>query len=161
MITRLNKADGIHIWSITATGAHPRGSTLLGSEEKRRALAFHNPLLRQQWSYFHCALREILSIYLGVAAHKLTFKTGTQGKPYLPGSPALHFNLSHSREQAVIAITPIAPVGIDLEYIQTLEDMDRLARYSSLLANRHSGWLLTGAHVYPYSITSGHAKNQY
>lgn len=39
------------------------------------------------------------------------------GKPYFPGHPALHFNLSHSRGAAVCALHN-RPVGIDVERLR-------------------------------------------
>lgn len=39
------------------------------------------------------------------------------GKPYFPGYPSLHFNLSHSRGAAVCALHS-QPVGIDIERLR-------------------------------------------
>lgn len=39
------------------------------------------------------------------------------GKPYFPGYPSLHFNLSHSRGAAVCALHD-QPVGIDIERLR-------------------------------------------
>ena len=41
------------------------------------------------------------------------------GKPYLPGYPGLHFNLSHSGPWGVCALSK-APVGVDVELVRPL-----------------------------------------
>jgi 4'-phosphopantetheinyl transferase len=40
---------------------------------------------------------------------------------------ALHFNLSHSRDLALCACTRLGEIGVDVEHIHPLVDMDRIA----------------------------------
>jgi 4'-phosphopantetheinyl transferase len=47
----------------------------------------------------------------------VTFTAGAHGKPQLQGGD-LHFNVSHSGRYALIAISGVTPVGIDLERIE-------------------------------------------
>ena len=49
------------------------------------------------------------------------------GKPFLPGNPALHFNLSHSGRWVVIAWAD-QPVGIDVETVRMDHRKEGLAR---------------------------------
>lgn len=51
----------------------------------------------------------------GVAASQLQWKRSDKGKPLLRQPAGWHFNLSHSRDTAVLAVAR-QPVGIDVEY---------------------------------------------
>jgi phosphopantetheinyl transferase len=68
-------------------------------------------------------LCRLIGLYLGSPPSKLT--SGPGGKPYLPDSP-LHFNLSDSEDWLAIAFHWGTPVGIDLEVIRPIEEMDPL-----------------------------------
>jgi 4'-phosphopantetheinyl transferase len=98
-----------------AAHIHPRAKQLLSNSEQARANRFYNPLLGKRWSYFHASLREILACYANQPPKALSFHTGHQGKPALTGFPFLHFNLSHSHDRALFAVTQDAPIGIDIE----------------------------------------------
>src|SRR5205823_2471911 len=61
----------------------------------------------------------------------LQFKIGPYGKPRLAQSDQrwLQFNLSHSHEKALIAVTPGRSVGIDIEYLHRDLNVASLASY--------------------------------
>ena len=65
----------------------------------------------------HAALRAILGQYTGAP---LDFATGEYGKPYLPADPHLHFNLSHSHQLALVAVSRDVEVGVDVEWFRPL-----------------------------------------
>lgn len=73
------------------------------------------------------AMRAILGTYLDLPPDSVEIETTSEGKPYLAGRE-LHFNLSHSRDVALVAISGHAPVGIDLEHARRFRAPDRLAR---------------------------------
>ena len=52
----------------------------------------------------------------------MSFDYGPLGKPVLSGAGLPSFNLSHSEDLAVLAVTDGAPVGIDLERIRPVVD---------------------------------------
>lgn len=69
------------------------------------------------------ALRTILAGYLAIEPAGLCFTTGSFGKPALSnqtGEP-LHFNFSHSRGTAALAVSRTHAVGIDLEHEATVD----------------------------------------
>ena len=59
-------------------------------------------------------LRKVLSSYINVSPQKVKFKIGEYGKPFLDGEE-LFFNLSHTGNRFVIAVSSCAEIGVDLE----------------------------------------------
>jgi 4'-phosphopantetheinyl transferase len=71
----------------------------------------------------HGALREILSRYVGAAPERLRFDQSENGKPSLiagsgEASP-IQFSLSHSHDQALVAVTNGHSVGVDIERVDS------------------------------------------
>ncbi|HWQ90508.1 MAG TPA: 4'-phosphopantetheinyl transferase superfamily protein, partial [Clostridia bacterium] len=67
--------------------------------------------------------------YLHTAPGSIRFTYGMHGKPRLDGRQAksgLHFNLAHSHDLALVAVTRLGPVGVDIELIRYLEELDEL-----------------------------------
>jgi 4'-phosphopantetheinyl transferase len=71
-------------------------------------------------------MRTILGAYLKTPPDSLEIDTTPEGKPHL-ATGRLQFNLSHSREVALVAVAR-APVGVDLEHPREFRAPDRLAR---------------------------------
>ena len=116
------------IWRIALSG--PSGDShlaCLDEAERRRADAFKFERDRHRFIRAHDALRRRLSGVCGGAPEKLALQADEQGKPMLPAEYGVHFNLSHSEDQALLAISHAAPVGVDLEKIRPLSDADALA----------------------------------
>jgi 4'-phosphopantetheinyl transferase len=67
------------------------------------------------------ALRLILARYLAISPARVAFHYGLHGKPSLvspsPGG-ALEFNLSHTDDIALYAVTRGIPLGVDVEGIR-------------------------------------------
>ena len=110
----------VHVWKLaipaTLAGLTAIQETLNEAELARAARFIHE---RDQARFIYCraTLRTVLSRYLEVPAAEIVFDTGPNGKPLLANAPRWHFNLSHSRDLAAIAISHDAPVGIDVEFI--------------------------------------------
>jgi 4'-phosphopantetheinyl transferase len=62
-------------------------------------------------------LLRLLAGVSGVPEGELVLRVGRHGKPFLAGGDGLHFNLTHSRGRAAVAVTRVGPVGIDLEHL--------------------------------------------
>lgn len=73
------------------------------------------------------AMRAILATYLDTTVESLEIEVTSEGRPHLRGNP-LHFNLSHSWDIALVAVSRESPVGIDLEHPREFRAADRLAR---------------------------------
>jgi 4'-phosphopantetheinyl transferase len=121
----------IHLWRIALERPFNEAMAFaesLSAEESHRAEAFHFEQDRRRFKIAHGALRSILSRYIGCDPAALIYHTGAHGKPFLVNEPDLYFNLSHSHERAVAAISRLHPLGVDIEYIRPLENLDALAR---------------------------------
>lgn len=91
-------------------------STCLSQDEQVRAGRFKQEQDARRWASYRAALRHILGAILGLAPAKVEFILNPSGKPELPPPfDALHFNLSHCEDLAVIALSDKGPVGIDVE----------------------------------------------
>jgi 4'-phosphopantetheinyl transferase len=134
----LGRAD-VHVWaaSLAADATHWR--ECLSQAELDRAAAFHFELHRRRFIVGRGLLRLILSRYLAAKPQELEFAYGPQGKPELAGSLAangLRFNLAHSEDLAIVAVTRLGAIGVDLERIAPLEEVDELvARFFSIREN--------------------------
>jgi 4'-phosphopantetheinyl transferase len=72
-------------------------------------------------------MRRLLSGVCGIAPQKLSLQPDDQGKPTLSPDCGVFFNLSHSEDQALLAVSRTARVGVDLEKIRPLSDAEALA----------------------------------
>ena len=72
-------------------------------------------------------LRRILSLYTSTDPSKISFEYGQNQKPLLPRHSDLSFNLSHSENMGLVAVTYSRRVGIDLEYLKTERPFAKIA----------------------------------
>jgi len=128
----------VDIWRIEldqAVGVIQELRMILASEEEARAARFHSPVHRDRFIVGRGSMRLILGRYLGRLAESLNFEAGPQGKPSLarPSRDSWpEFNLSHSQGLAVLAVTLGRRVGVDLEALRPVPDIERLvARFFS------------------------------
>lgn len=111
----------LHIWALPLDQpAPPPGE--LAADEQAHAERYRCPLARATFIQTRTELRRLLGRYLELSPLAVVLDHGAQGKPRLgAGMAALHFNVSHSGQLALIALSH-APVGIDLEWLQA--DLD-------------------------------------
>ncbi|MBE2314559.1 4'-phosphopantetheinyl transferase superfamily protein [Solirubrobacter sp. CPCC 204708] len=87
---------------------------LLSADERARADRLIRPEQGARWTVSRAALRILLCARLGCTPEEIHFHTAEHGKPCVPGTP-LRFNLSHSGELALIALSEDLEVGVDVE----------------------------------------------
>ncbi len=122
----LLQAGHIHVWraivDVPSTRLQVYQDTL-SPDEQERAQRFRAPQHRQRFTAARGILRHILARYLRQSPREIHFESGAFGKPCLqdPAERSLHFNVSHSGQWAVYAVSRDLEVGIDLE-----EDRDSL-----------------------------------
>jgi 4'-phosphopantetheinyl transferase len=114
-----------------------RFTAILGDSELARAACFRHERDRLRFIAGRGGLRHIISCYLGVPAKRLAFTVNAFGKPRLSArQPPLHFNLSHSGDMAVLAVSDRYHVGVDIEEILPLRE-DVAGRFFSAM-ERHA-----------------------
>jgi phosphopantetheinyl transferase len=86
----------------------------LSADERLRAERFVVAAPREQFVLCRSGLRQLLATMLGTAPNAIEFRYDRAGKPNLRNNPSIHFNVSHSVDQAMIAFAH-SPIGIDLE----------------------------------------------
>ncbi len=127
-------ADDVHVWQVSLEQPAPvlaRLSRLLDHDERQRRDRFFFERDQRRFTVARGVLRLLLASYLAAAPESLCFCYSPQGKPALCGNDAhtrLRFNLSHSHERALYAITWQRDVGIDIEYQRPIERPAQLAQ---------------------------------
>ncbi|MBN2552804.1 MAG: 4'-phosphopantetheinyl transferase superfamily protein [Spirochaetales bacterium] len=107
--------------------AQERLERLLSDDEKQRMEEFRFEHLRRRYIRTRGALRTILAGYCGKPPGELRFGTGRYGKPFLVNSSdTLAFNLSHCEDLAVIAVTAGKAVGVDVEKVRHMQNLDSI-----------------------------------
>ena len=85
-------------------------------------------------------MRHLLARASACAVGEIALREATNGKPVLLGPDAeLTFNFSRSGGHALLAIGRDVPIGVDLERVDRVQDLDRLARLN-LDATEHESW---------------------
>jgi 4'-phosphopantetheinyl transferase len=130
-------AAEVHVWRIGLDDelpAHARET--LSADEHQRARQFRFSHLTQRFVAARAALRAILGRYTGIAPADLVFTYTARGKPALDVTPrrAVAFNLSHSGDIGLCAVTAGRDVGVDVERLREDHNpFDSIAPYFSVL----------------------------
>lgn len=125
---------GVHVWRVSLTNAAEvaqRLRPLLAADERERADRFRFDRHRDAYTASRGTLRQVLSLYLSVTPEEIRFVYGAQGKPSLANEVkgnGIEFNLSHSGEVALVAITQGRRIGVDVERIRSEVASDAIAR---------------------------------
>lgn len=108
-----------------------RLSLLLSPAEIARADRYKVPLPRRHFIACRATLRQLLAGCLNCAATEVEFEYGPHGKPALrqtgSSSTDIQFSVSHSADQALIAVATNQVVGIDLEQMDSSVRILKLA----------------------------------
>lgn len=125
----------IHLWQLFLPDFFHQEKdllALLNEEELERANRFYFPEHRSRFLTARAMLRKILSLYSHQNAKEIIFSYGSRGKPFLKHNPLnIQFNVSHSYEMAVYALTKTHDIGVDIERIETKDHDDIAKRYFS------------------------------
>ncbi|MBI5657071.1 MAG: 4'-phosphopantetheinyl transferase superfamily protein [Geobacter sp.] len=129
---QLKGNDSAHVWLMSLDLAADRITALrenLSPDEQSRCSRFVIQKVRDRFIAARGQLREILASYLSCAPAEIAFRYGEHGKPLLNASPQppLQFNLSHSGEHALVAVTMHAAIGIDIEQLRSGRPLLKLA----------------------------------
>jgi 4'-phosphopantetheinyl transferase len=155
--------DGAHVWRVSLTASDEsvqKFARSLSADERLRAESFRFDNLRRRFIIGRGVLRILLGQYVGRAPAELAFVYGPHGKPSLMGclhARQIFFNVSQSEDVALIGITWIGEIGVDIEHVRTITEWpeiaerilihDRDARSPSTLGEFFHAWTRHEAHV--------------
>lgn len=91
-------------------------ANFLNSKELNRAERFHKELDRNRFIIYRSILKFVLAAHTKLDIKNIHLDYNSNKKPYLASHPSLCFNISHSQDYAVIAVS-LNQVGIDIEYM--------------------------------------------
>ncbi len=117
----------IHLWLVDLANhleVVPGLRLTLSAEEKARADRLCSPILSQKFVYCRGKLREILSRYLSIAPKDIEFFYAQNGKPCIDSW--LRFNVSHSHNWALFAISKEIELGIDIEFKRPVANLEEI-----------------------------------
>jgi 4'-phosphopantetheinyl transferase len=128
---RLPAAGVVHLWRVDL-GVPPRQlerlRATLSPDELVRAVRYRAERDRRRFVAGRGALRDILARYTDVDPVRLRFRYGRAGKPELDGDVvAVRFNVSHCDDLALVAVTGRYSVGVDVERVRELPDLEGMA----------------------------------
>ncbi|HEY9825743.1 MAG TPA: 4'-phosphopantetheinyl transferase superfamily protein [Stenomitos sp.] len=132
----------IHVWSAQLPQAdvwgqiYDQGQEILSPDERQRAersLDAHGGSAVEPIRFVatRVLLRRLLGQYLNCSPAQLSFTYSEHGKPALAGfedDKLLQFNVSHSAERMVCAISAQIPVGVDVEVTNPAANYEAIAR---------------------------------
>jgi len=102
---------------------------MLPENERRKSERFRFEILRTRYIKGHYLLRLLLGQYLGIDFYNQEFNLNEYGKPSLQKekeSNTINFNFSNSENICVYAFTKEGDLGIDIEKIHDLPDVDQI-----------------------------------
>jgi 4'-phosphopantetheinyl transferase len=123
----------VHIWRAVLDLPGKSVQGLIGSlsiDERMKAEHFRFERDRSQFIAARGILRLILACYLGVEPGAIRFCYEKDGKPRLQNAFAksgIQFNLSHSEGLALYVFTHGHEVGVDIEYMREMPEMEQIA----------------------------------
>jgi 4'-phosphopantetheinyl transferase len=104
-----------------------QATQMLDAEENDRLARFLHIEDRMSYLAAHAGARLLLGNLMDQPAAALRFESSAHGKPILVARPAnLDFSLSHARGAVAVAAARV-PVGVDIEPLREIADMDSIS----------------------------------
>jgi 4'-phosphopantetheinyl transferase len=139
----LLEQGSLHIWRASlALSAEERERLegVLSAEERDQCGRFVRPADRARCTASRASLRVVLAKYLLKDPRMLSFSAGPSGKPSLDrADPSIQFNISHAGDLALIAVTRGLRVGIDVERVREVPDMEAILY--GFFSEQETAWL--------------------
>lgn len=116
-------SDDVHIIALSLKDKIPSHEywLSLSDQERDNAGRFRFQGDKDHYIIIHGYLRHLFLRCTSLKDGNLIYGYSAYQKPYLKSNPELKFNLSHSEDHALIAITRNAEVGIDIEKIKNFD----------------------------------------
>ena len=100
----------------------------LHADEQERAARFHFERDREAYETARGTLRLVLAGYCQIEPTAVPIAYAERGKPYLAAPYSqLKFNLSHAGDWALLAVSDGRELGVDVEKIRPLPELEQIA----------------------------------
>lgn len=120
---------GVRLWLFDLADEPPAEQLAwLSADERARAARFAFERDRRRYRAAHVTLRGLLAPLEGSTPAALRFSASPHGKPGLEGATPAAFNLSHSADVGALATAPSGAIGVDIEVLHRVDDLDVLAQ---------------------------------
>ena len=114
------KPGDVHIWKVDlkVIAAYQDVAKILSTDERERAARIIDPLRRGRFRSARFVLRNILSLYNYLPPEEIELSYGKYGKPFIEQKAlkcSISFNITHSTNLMLVALSNSCQIGIDLE----------------------------------------------
>ena len=136
VLAEIQHRNAVHVWCLNTgeLGVHEVASAcaVLSPEEKVRQSQLHFPEDRRDFASAHALLRQSLSLYSDINPEDWRFKVAANGKPFIlrtgnQRQKPFSFSLSHTRGLVACAIGTQLAMGVDVESLDRMVDIDSIA----------------------------------
>ncbi len=131
------KDNELHVWMYSLESLGKNSSIdyylpFLSPDERKRAAAFKFKKYKSSNIFSRGLLREKLGEYTGIKPDEIEFSYSPAGKPELANKNCadIKFNVSHSEDLIAIAFSSGNEVGIDVEHVRHLNDLEGMINYN-------------------------------
>ena len=124
------KDEEVHLWQFRSQVSSGLSDfeALLSADERQRASRFHFVRDAHRFTVARAHTRLILSAYLQADPRDVQFVHSKHGKPRIASAQwDIRFNVSHSGDQAMVAVASQREVGVDIEQIRSNVECEQLA----------------------------------
>jgi 4'-phosphopantetheinyl transferase len=129
------EAGAVQLWRIDlagATGLHNHLTPHLSPSEQLHASRYRLEQAQVHFSVGRACLRTLLGNVSGLDPLSIAITTGAHGKPESPNliGHNVAFNVAHSKDTILIALSRNGPVGVDVEYFDRPTDIMDVAKHN-------------------------------
>jgi len=132
--------DAVHVWKINLESHTSSEECLyINDDEKIKVGRLRTAENRKHALTMRVRLRQLLSQYLMCKPNDIEFDFGEFGKPFVKNS-SVFFNLSHSGDTALVAISLCEDLGVDIEHWRYIDNMEGMVNRNFSEAEKQQ-WL--------------------
>ncbi len=120
----------------------------LSSAEKLRYDQYH-PKAARLFLISRVLVKTVLADKLGISPHQVNIQLHPNGKPFVQSSKAVYFNLTHSADVIILAVTEEGEIGVDIEQVDREFEWMRV---DSVLAPIEIEWIKENELTDPFNV---------